>query len=307
MGRCVPFLAAVVAALVLSPAAQAGTFPGRNGRIAFTAPVGGTSQVFTMRADGRGRAVQLTHDPAGAADPDWSSSGRQLAYARNDGLATVAAATGAWQANVLTQEPISDLSLSPDGRRIVFTVNGDGLFDGPAVYVVNVDGTGLQRLTPGSEPQWSPNGRWIAYVSVPADSGCSGVRLMQPDGSTDHPVAAGRRGPGDACVDAATHPSFSPDSRRVLYVATGIRTPHRRDGSDLYTASIHGGAHKRLTRDDLNESGPAFSPDGRLVVFSTGGGKGRQNGTWTISAGGGNPDRIGPPRAGLSWQPLPGG
>jgi TolB protein len=306
MGRCV--LCAVVAAAAVSfaPAAEAGTFPGGNGRIAFAAPIGGVSQVFTMRADGRG-AAQVTHDPAGASDPDWASNGREFVYARNDGLATLATPTGAHVQDVLTQQPITDPALSPDGKRIVFTVNGDGQWDGPSIYVANVDGSGLQRLTGGSTPQWSPNGRWLAYVSVPADTGCSAVRLMQPDGSDDHPVAAGSLGPGDTCRDSARDPSFSPNSRRVIYVATGIRTPHSANGSDIYTASIHGGLHKRLTRDDLTESHPTFSPDGRKVLFTTTGGKGRENGTWTISAGGGNRHRIGPPRGGLSWQPLPGG
>src|SRR4051794_12934095 len=115
---------------------------------------------------------------------------------------------------------------------------------------------GLQRLAPGSKPQWSPDGNWIAYVSIPADTGCSGVRLMQPGGSTNHPVQQGEPDAKGVCHDGAEAPSFSPDSKRVLYVATGIKTPHQQDGSDLYTVSIHGGAHRRLTRDGLDRGQP---------------------------------------------------
>jgi Tol biopolymer transport system component len=100
-------------------------------------------------------------------------------------------------------------------------------------------------------------------------------------------------------------PSFSPDSRRVIYVATGIHTPHRTDGTDIYTVSIHGGAHRRLTHDDLNESSPVYSPDGKRVAYERTGGHGRQNGVFTISAAGEHRHRIAPPHAGLSWQPLP--
>lgn len=306
MGRCVLFAAAAGAVLLFAAAAQAGTFPGRNGRIAYTAQVAGRSQVFTMRADGHD-IRQLSHEAAGAASPDWASSGRELVYSRSDGVAPVVGATGSLITNVLTQEPISDPALSPNGDQLVFTVNGDGLFDGPSIYIASTDGNVLQRLAPGSNPQWSPNGHWIAYVSVPADSGCSGVRLMQPDGSVDHPVAEPRTSAGGICRDGAEAPSFSPDSRRVIYVANDIRTPHKANGTDLYTVSIHGGAHKRLTNDDRVESGPVFSPDGKRVAYEATGGHGRQNGTFVISASGGHRHRISPPRAGLSWQPLRGG
>ena len=306
MGRCVLPVAALVAALAVAGAAEAGTFPGRNGRIAFTANLGTRSQVFTMRADGRDRR-QLSNEAAGAADPDWTADGRQLVYARSDGLASLIGVSGGLAATVTTQEPISDPSISPDGKRLTLTVNGDGLFDGPSVYVVNLDGSGLQRLASGSSPQWSPDGNWLAYVSVPADTGCSDVRLMQPDGSTNHPVAQGQPDASGVCHGGGDAPSFSPDSKRVLYVAHGIRTPHQRNGTDLFTVSIHGGTHKRLTRDDLVEASPAFSPNGKLVVFAAVGGRGRQNGVFTISAAGKHRRRIAPPHAGLSWQPLPGG
>jgi TolB protein len=52
-------------------------------------------------------------------------------------------------------------SWSPDGKRLVYQRD----FNGSAIYVINADGTGEQRLspTPGFDvtPSWSPDGTQI--------------------------------------------------------------------------------------------------------------------------------------------------
>jgi hypothetical protein len=57
-------------------------------------------------------------------------------------------------------------ALSPDGGQVVFMGRREGHWD---IYVVNIDGSGLQRLTtdPADDglPSWSPDGRAIAFVS----------------------------------------------------------------------------------------------------------------------------------------------
>ncbi len=84
-------------------------------------------------------------------------------------------------------QPVTDVSedtapaLSPDGRRMVFMRNRDENWD---IYIVNADGSGLQRLTddPGRDglPAWSPDGRAIAFVSE--QSGEWAVWVMLSDG-----------------------------------------------------------------------------------------------------------------------------
>jgi TolB protein len=73
-------------------------------------------------------------------------------------------------------------TLSPNGEQIVFMSRREGNWE---VYIVNADGSGLQRLTndPADDglPTWSPDGNAIAFVSN--RGGPWAVWAMTPDGS----------------------------------------------------------------------------------------------------------------------------
>jgi TolB protein len=70
---------------------------------------------------------------------------------------------------------------SPDGQKIAFMSRRDGNWE---IYVVNADGSGLQRLTddPAEDglPTWSPDGRAIAFVSRRGESWA--IWAMTPSG-----------------------------------------------------------------------------------------------------------------------------
>jgi dipeptidyl aminopeptidase/acylaminoacyl peptidase len=105
---------------------------------------------------------------------------------------------------------VTDPRFSPDGRKIAFAVTEYFLEEGKSnsdIYVMNADGTGLRRMTADDaadyEPLWSPDGRWLTFVStrengaqawkIPVDggeptkitdfhTGVSGIRWL-PDGN----------------------------------------------------------------------------------------------------------------------------
>ncbi|MBN1993841.1 MAG: PD40 domain-containing protein [Anaerolineae bacterium] len=84
-------------------------------------------------------------------------------------------------------QPVTDTdkdtapALSPDGSKIAFMSNRDENWE---IYLVNSDGSGLQRLTddPANDglPAWSPDGQVLAFVSD--RGGAWAVWAMRPNG-----------------------------------------------------------------------------------------------------------------------------
>ena len=101
-------------------------------------------------------------------------------------------------------QPVTDLSedtapaLSSDGRRIAFMSRRDGNWE---IYIINSDGSGLQRLTDNSAedglPTWSPDGKVIGFVS--SRGGSWAVWAMQPNGNNQRKLF-NMEGPPDGFV-----------------------------------------------------------------------------------------------------------
>ena len=156
----------------------------------------------------------------------------------------------------LTRHPSADAypSLSPDGTRVVFSSNRDG----PSrLYVVSVDGSGLQRLTQSSAgdtlPAWSPDGAAILYQTLLPDHNWE-IYVMRPDGSeatnlTHHPA-----------ID--TSAAWSPDGSRIAYESN-------RDGDfEIYVIHADGSGQTNLTQKaEAQDIAATWSDDGTRILF----------------------------------------
>ena len=151
-----------------------------------------------VRADGSHPQTIPIHDPTLNLGPGaWSPDGKQIAFEGWDD--SNPQRNGVYIADVpdgknlrrLTRNPLGTNDVpqdfSPDGSQIVF-VRAEPVEDAffGSLYVVNVDGTGLHRITPpGSHTQsarWSPDGKWIVFGSTGSTPG-NAIEVVRPDGT----------------------------------------------------------------------------------------------------------------------------
>ena len=161
-------------------------------------------------------------------------------------------------ANTGTSVPVSSQAgvtndypaLSPDGTKIAFSSTRDGNYE---IYLINVDGTGVVRLTndPGGDimPAWSPTGTQLVYVRIATGSGAQQIIRMNADGSSPTPLTTPGSG-GD--------PAWSPDGTRIVYGSAGA----------LWIMNANGSNQALLFDDLISADQPAWSPDGSQIAFA---------------------------------------
>jgi TolB protein len=301
--------------LVVTQVAYA-TFPGANGKIAFSGNGDGDYELYSMNPDGTGR-TQLTHNDIDEnlsdlndVSPTWSPRGDRLLFQRGRSIPALTAIDGLYTANpdgtneqLLFETILTDNGWSPEGNRIVFaacTSAGHGSCFGYTVFTSNPNGGDSRPLdSPSSfvvSVDWSPDGSKIAIGdgqdiwTIPAD---------ETGGST--PLVTG---PGDNGV-----PSWSPDGRRLAFMSD-------RDGNfEIYVMNADGTGQTRLTDNPLTDGNPVWSPDGTRIAFDR-----RECNTsrcvaniLTMDADGTNEVQLttngldtGAFEGGPDWQPIPG-
>jgi len=198
------------------------------------------------------------------------------------------------QLTALTSYPGYELqpALSPDGRRLAFSWNGEK--DNYDIYVQAAGASNPIRLTSDAgfdqHPSWSPDGRNIAFLRASETSG--EIRIVPAAGGAERHVADIALNEGVwGTRERTPGPAWSPDGRSLAIASRdGARGP-----MCIELLSLADGRRRRLTSpgsDTFGDSQPAFSPDGRMLAFVRSASRPSVADVYVVPAAGGEVKRI---------------
>ncbi len=204
----------------------------------------------------------------------------------------------------LTDDPATDEWPVPDskGKAIIFTSNRSGNFD---IYLMDLMSREVKRLTSDSRnevsPSWSPDDKSVyfdlevkkgSFQTMKLDIDSGGSSPLFPDPPYKGTIVAFENRRGDEVYFTAKvflgwlvakfnktsgaytelakrgscRPKPSPDGALVAYVS------HEDDKlGDVFVMAPDGSGKKNLTRarSKTHDYYPCFSPDGKMIVFSS--------------------------------------
>ncbi len=231
----------------------------------------------------RGVPTRFTFNPWMETNPAWSPDGNTIAYSAEDGAVGAAnwcifrkPSNGAGKEELLykhnTGNRLTVTDWSPDGKHIMFSTLREGSGNSSAVQelrLLPVSGDKPEDRRPIlylSEPhnlfqgKFSPDGRWVAYVSDESNTNQVFVQSF-PAGAGKFQVSQG----------GGVQPSWRADGKELYFIgANGL----------LYAAEVQTqsqfqiGAVKPLFQTSLNfvaDSAPRYvvTPDGKRILSSS--------------------------------------
>lgn len=172
----------------------------------------------------------------------------------------------------------AEATISPDGRKIIFTSMRSGDLD---LYTMNLDGTGLRQITTelgyDGGAWFSPDSRQIVWrasrpkseadIKEYKDLLAKGlvmptqmeVFIANADGSNQRQITN--------IGKANWAPNFTPDGKKIIFASN--HEYERGFPFNLYLMNLDGSGLEKISHDGGFDAFPAFSPDGKKFIFSS--------------------------------------
>ncbi|NQD36362.1 S9 family peptidase [Permianibacter sp. IMCC34836] len=226
-----------------------------------------------------------------AANPAWATVLLGIAC-----VATAAEKPALELSDMARLQDVSSPVFAPDNERIAYvvsTANTDSDASVSDLWLVSYRGGAPRQLTQtpfASEwsPRWSPDGKWLAFLSDRGDDESTQLWLLPADGGEARQLSSLKAGIEDF--------DWAPDGKRIVLVAEDpapeqgkdsrgkdkpepprviTRYQFKEDGRDyltdryqhLYLLNVADGSAEQITTGSQDDMLPAWSPDGKQIAF----------------------------------------